>query len=240
VRLSEYDYVVANSSAGKDSQTMLRRIVGMASAEQYPRDRIIVAHADLGQMEWPGTRELAEYQARSYGVRFWSRSRPQNLLAQIEQRGMFPSSQQRYCTSDHKRDQVARLFPSLGDGIKILNCMGMRAEESPVRAKLKPFEINRRATNTRRHVDQWLPIHEVTEDEVWSDIHAAPIPYHYAYDLGMKRLSCVFCIFAPAPALKIAGRHNPLLLSRYVAVESRIGHSFRQTQTLREIEQMLS
>ena len=51
--------------------------------------------------------------------------------------------------------------------------------------------------------------------------------YHHAYDLGMPRLSCVFCIFAPESALLVAGKHNPDLLKQYVAVEEKIGHSFK-------------
>lgn len=207
MRLSEYDYVVLNSSAGKDSQTMMARVAGMAKAESYPRERIVVAHADLGEMEWPGTRELAEYQANCYGFRFWVRARPQgDLLSHIMDRGMWPSSDTRYCTSDHKRDQIAHLIRSL-DGAKILNCMGMRAQESPARSKLKPLSLNKRVSTKTRHVDQWLPIHEMTTAEVWDDIHARSIPHHYAYDLGMPRLSCVFCIFSP-PA-RADGRRVP-------------------------------
>jgi 3'-phosphoadenosine 5'-phosphosulfate sulfotransferase (PAPS reductase)/FAD synthetase len=237
VRLSEYDFIVLNSSAGKDSQTLIRRIVSMARAESYPKERIIVAHADLGRMEWPGTRELAEYQAASYGLKFWVKARPQgDLLHHAEERGMWPSSQQRWCTSDHKRGQIGTLLTSLGQNIKVLNCLGMRAQESPARAKLKPLEINRRYSNTKRHVDQFLPIHGTSTEEVWQDIHSAPIPYHYAYDLGMPRLSCIFCIFSPRNALVLAGQHNRGLLSEYVGAEHRMGHTFRVNQSLAEVQ----
>jgi len=33
--------------------------------EQRVADRITVVHAELGEVEWPGTRQLAETQARS-------------------------------------------------------------------------------------------------------------------------------------------------------------------------------
>ncbi len=45
--------VAISTSGGKDSQAMtivLSRIV--------PRDRIVVVHAPLGEVEWPGTVEL--------------------------------------------------------------------------------------------------------------------------------------------------------------------------------------
>ena len=57
-----------------------------------PLGRLVVAHADLGRVEWPGTRELAEEQARHYGLEFVAVARPQgDLLEHIAHRGMFPS-----------------------------------------------------------------------------------------------------------------------------------------------------
>jgi hypothetical protein len=52
------------------------------------RDRIVVVHADLRRIEWPGTRELAREHADHYGLRIevvtnW---RWPDLLACIESR----------------------------------------------------------------------------------------------------------------------------------------------------------
>lgn len=236
VSLSDYDYVTLNTSGGKDSQTTLRQIVTQADREGYPRNRIICCHADLGRMEWPGTKELAQAQAEHYGLSLRTVVRAQDLLAHIEQRGKFPSSDCRYCTSDHKRDQIAKIFTALvaeldqeREGkVRILNVMGMRAQESPARAKLAPFVVNKRFTNGKRHIDNWLPIHAWDVRDVWNDIKQSGVPYHNAYDLGMPRLSCMFCIFSPPAALMIAGRNNPELLADYVAVEKRTGHNFRK------------
>jgi 3'-phosphoadenosine 5'-phosphosulfate sulfotransferase (PAPS reductase)/FAD synthetase len=232
--IPSYDWIVINTSAGKDSQTMMRVVVNLATACGFPIERIVAVHADLGDVEWKGTRELAEAQAKHHGLRFIAVHREQGLLDQIEARGMFPDSKNRYCTSDHKRDQIAKVFTALvnesgisGRPVRILNCMGMRAQESPARAKLKVFETNKRVTNGKRHVDNWLPIHNWTEEEVWRDIRESGVPHHPAYDLGLPRLSCVFCVFAPKHALAIAGKHNPELLDRYAEMEKRIGHTFR-------------
>src|SRR5207247_6349869 len=57
------------------------------------------------------TRELAEEQARHYGLEFVAVSRPQgDLLEHIAQRRMFPSPSVRYCTSDHKRSQILKVL----------------------------------------------------------------------------------------------------------------------------------
>jgi 3'-phosphoadenosine 5'-phosphosulfate sulfotransferase (PAPS reductase)/FAD synthetase len=100
--LKSYHWIVLNSSGGKDSQTMLDVVVEQAELVKLPRSRLVVAHADLGRVEWPGTRELAEEQARHYGLEFIAVTRPQgDLLEHILQRGMFPSPTARYCTSNH-------------------------------------------------------------------------------------------------------------------------------------------
>ena len=236
--LSSYDVILVSSSAGKDSQAMLDVVVTMAR-EAGLLERVVVVHCDLGRVEWEGTRELAEEQARHYGVRFEVVMRPQgDLLTHVEQRGMWPGpGPARYCTSDHKRAQTFRLMTTLaaerraagvvGRPVRILDCQGLRAEESPKRKKMLPFFPRKEASNGRRQVDTWLPIHAWTTDEVWARIRAAGTRAHRAYALGMPRLSCVFCIFSSEDALLLAGHHNRGLLDEYAAVEGRIGHTFK-------------
>lgn len=247
--LSEYEIILINSSAGKDSQAMLSHVVSLSDIEGV-KDRLTVVHCDLGRVEWKGTRELAEQQAKHYDLRFEVVSRPQgDLLDHVASRGMWPGPATRYCTSDHKRGQVRRVITKLVDEVRnssgrhpvrILNCMGLRADESPSRAKRRPFERDNKASNGRRIVDTWLPIHSWTEAEVWRTIVDSGVPHHYAYDLGMPRLSCCFCIFAPRPALLLAGHHNPELLDEYVRIEQAIDHTFRQDVTLIQIKETLA
>jgi hypothetical protein len=69
---------------------MLDYVVELADRARIPRDRLVVAHADLGRVEWPGTRQLAEKQARCYGLAFHAIRRPQgDLLEHIAGRGCF-------------------------------------------------------------------------------------------------------------------------------------------------------
>ena len=250
--LSSFDFIVINTSAGKDSQAMLDFVVRQAEAEGINvRERIIAVHCDLGQIEWQGTRELAIRQCKHYGIELHVVSRTKgDLLQQVEERKMWPDNQNRYCTSDQKRDQVAKLHtaitnqkiaemadfwaaadPELPIGkprqVRILNCMGLRAEESPARAKKVAYTVNKRQTNGKRLVMDWLPIHEWSVKQVWDTIKASGVPYHHAYDRGMPRLSCMFCVFAPKSALVIAGFENKPLLEKYVALEAKIGHTFR-------------
>jgi 3'-phosphoadenosine 5'-phosphosulfate sulfotransferase (PAPS reductase)/FAD synthetase len=238
--LSSYDVIEISSSAGKDSQAMLFYVAGLLR-ERSLLDRGVVVHADLGRVEWPGTREIAEAQAKAAGLSFKARARPQgDLLTHVEQIGKWPMPTQRYCTADHKRGQIlvvmtelaaeARARRGLPDDapIRILNCIGLRAEESPGRRRAAAFQPRARGSSARRQIDVWLPIHAWTEAEVWSAVRASGAPVHPAYAAGLPRASCVLCIYAPEAALQIAGAANPALLAEYAAVERRIGHTVRR------------
>jgi 3'-phosphoadenosine 5'-phosphosulfate sulfotransferase (PAPS reductase)/FAD synthetase len=246
--LRSFDAIVINTSAGKDSQAMLDLVAELARAAGVT-SRLLAVHANLGRVEWRGTRDLAAVQARHYGVAFQEVRRERgDLLEQVEKRGKWPDRGNRYCTSDQKRDQVAKVFTALarrwrgtwrgigaGRPFRVLNCMGLRAAESPVRAKLEPLVLNARASSGRVEVWTWLPIHAWTVQQVWERIRASGVPHHPAYDLGMPRLSCCFCVFSSRPALILAGKHNPELLAEYVRVERAIGHRFRNDQSIEEI-----
>ena len=88
--------VAVNSSAGKDSQTMtilLARIV--------PRDQLVVVHAPLGEVEWPGTVEHIENTLPA-GVPliFAHTASGKTLLDRVEERGKWPGPRARFCTRD--------------------------------------------------------------------------------------------------------------------------------------------
>lgn len=246
VDLAAYDVILVNTSAGKDSQAMLDVVVGDADVFGV-RDRIVAVHADLGRVEWPGTPELAEEHARHYGVRFEKIDRPQgDLLDHVNERGMWPSSTTRYCTSDHKRGQVRKVMTMLArelhDGgldrpARILSCMGFRRQESPARAKKVAFRHDAPASGKGlvRHVDEWCPILEWTVEDVWERIGLAGTRPHPAYAAGMPRLSCCFCVLAGRPALVRAAQLMPELAQEYLATEVRIGHRFKNDLSMAEI-----
>ena len=79
MNLQEYDVILLNTSGGKDSQTMIRFVHGLAVA-QGVTERLVAVHADLGRVEWEGTRELAGRQAEAFGIRFEVTKRPQGDL----------------------------------------------------------------------------------------------------------------------------------------------------------------
>lgn len=172
--LASYDQIVVSISGGKDSQAALHRTVLAATAAGVA-GRVMTVFADLGAGdEWPGTAELAAGHAAFYGLRHEvvyrevtapDGSRVQQTLAEhIAERGKWPDAARRYCTSDMKRAPVQRLLTRIaaehrvidpGRKVRILSVLGMRAQESPARALLVPFDRDARASNqTVRHVDR--------------------------------------------------------------------------------------
>jgi 3'-phosphoadenosine 5'-phosphosulfate sulfotransferase (PAPS reductase)/FAD synthetase len=242
-RIEDYDLILINTSAGKDSQTTMRVVVELAKKKGI-LDRVYAVHADLGRMDWEGTRELAIKQAEHYGIPIEIIKRPQgDLPTHIETRGKFPSSACRYCTSDHKRGQVVKVVTKLsnalgikGRKVRVLNCMGIRAEESSRRATFSPFAFDSFNSNkTKRTSHKWYPIFEMSTQEVWDDIEKSGVPHHWAYDIGMPRLSCNFCFFVGTDALIVSGHHNQATLKELVRIEKKIGHTFKHKFAIAEV-----
>ena len=75
----------------------------------------------------------------------------------------------------------------------------------------------------------------MTVDEVWDTIKKSGVRHHEAYDLGMPRLSCTFCVFSPRNALLLSGHNNTEMLREWVAVEKKIGFTFTQKIKLADI-----
>jgi 3'-phosphoadenosine 5'-phosphosulfate sulfotransferase (PAPS reductase)/FAD synthetase len=250
--LTSYDFVLLNTSAGKDSQVTLDVITQLAT-DQGAYDKLLAVHCDLHRLEWPGTKELALEQAAHYDLPVavvenqpWKG----DLLAKIEKRGRWPGRVGggrviRYCTSEFKTGPVQQLCTQLvrdlrSTGverpIRILNVLGIRADESRERAKRLPFKhLDKGWSNTLRSVDEWLPIFDWTEAEVWARIKQSGVPYHWAYDEGMPRLSCSFCVFASKNALIRAAQLRPDLAQEYLAVEERIGFRFKDELSMADI-----
>jgi 3'-phosphoadenosine 5'-phosphosulfate sulfotransferase (PAPS reductase)/FAD synthetase len=332
--LLSYDYILINSSGGKDSQALLIDMVERADAAGVPRTKLIVVHADLGRVEWEGTTELAEVQARHFGLEFvkvrkehkdgesydlldqiaarfdtltanaealaelrqntgvktwreicylgkekiqdnvtdraagarlytkaastsWSRKeknpRPEGDQEATISTIPWPSSAARYCTSDQKVSPIGKFVTTLHNRhgrekpMRVLNTLGIRAQESSARAKKRGFgpkgayQTSGTAKKGKRTVDEWYPIFGWGETQVWDTIKSpgAP-PYHKAYDLGMRRLSCVFCVFATEEDLTTAAKHNPKLFSEYVELEKRVGHTFQQNRSLQTLAKTIA
>ena len=76
-----------------------------------------------------------------------------------------------------------------------------------------------------REVFDWLPVFDLSTDDVSRVIRNTGQSPHWAYAAGMSRLSCSFCILASRSDLRRAAELRPSLYRRYAALEKRISHT---------------
>lgn len=233
---------VVNDSGGKDSQAQRLRLL----AAGIPASQMVVVHATLGEIEWPGALEQARDGALRCGLPFIVAKARKTFLELVEHRAKtyptapaFPQAGNRQCTSDLKRDPIVREVRRYAKtrGIKIIvTCLGLRAEESPGRAKRETFSKSRRYSTGGREWFEWLPVHHLTTAEVFATIATAGEVPHPAYAAGNDRLSCMFCIMASRGDLRRGAISNPDLYARYVELEERTGYTLHQSRkTLPEL-----
>ena len=217
--------VALNVSGGKDSQALtiiLSRIV--------PRDQLVAVHAPLGEVEWEGTIQLIEATLpQGVPLIFAPVASGKSLLDRVEERGKWPGIHQRWCTASHKRDPIERelrrfLKTNPRFGGQLVNCLGIRRDESAARARTVPWRRNDRMSVAGREVFDWLPIFDLSTADVFDVIRDAGQSPHWIYN-HLSRCSCCFCIFSSPPDLRRAAELRPALYARYAQIEQRIGHT---------------
>lgn len=236
-------------SGGKDSQAMyaaMRQIV--------PSDQLHVVHADLGEVEHENVKDFIRttidgrtlliaraIHADGSPKDFFSAVRARRASLDASGRldaPAFPSSVARFCTSDLKTGPIWKVIRTAGNFPIVVNCVGIRAEESKSRAKKidqrGTLMINRKNTNGRREAFDFWPIAHWTIDQVWNEIRAAGQTPHPQYSRGNDRLSCVFCIFGSRCDLRNGAAARPALLAKFAQLESDVRGTMFNGMTLAE------
>lgn len=244
--------IVVNLSGGKDGQAM---VIHMIHRLNIPIEQMVCIHADLGASEWEDTEVHARAQAEAFGIPFIvckahnKSGEIKDLLEYADQRGQFPSKSQRWCTSDFKRGPIRREINSYRRKINhkspyVLNCMGMRAQESIERSKLDVIEFVQSAScpskawpevldakthASRRVYFDWHPILHLSEEQVFATIEAGGQEPHWAYTkAGARRLSCLICIFSSEEDILAAVSHSEKgrnYARRIIGIEEKNGHT---------------
>jgi len=234
-------------SGGKDSQAMYAAIRGLVN-----HDQIRVIHADLGDIEHAGVKTHIEANILhdlAIAKAFHKDGRPADFFSLVQQRRTnldakgsfdapaFPSSAARFCTSDLKTGPIWREIRRSGHNL-VVNCVGIRAEESASRAKKVggkgTLNLNKKNCTQAREAYDWWPIADWTIDQVWQQISDAGQEPHQAYAEGNERLSCAFCIFGSRNDLRNAKANQPELFQRYVELEVSVRTTMFAKQTLAE------
>lgn len=234
--------LLLNLSGGKDSTRMLGLV-----REKFPRVKTYAVMADTGfehvkpvsAVEW--CRKLA---ARFDLPLTVVRNPNKTYLEMVRRRGMFPSAQFRQCTSDLKRGPIQKFLRTIPERV-VINCMGMRAEESPQRARQLPWKQDVELSKNGRTVYNWLPLFEETTEQVlawhWQNavpLHPVYVPeYHQDGTAGgyLRRFSCRVCIFATDHDLRMIHQHDREAFDKVSALEQDIGFTMRSGRSLVQI-----
>ena len=220
---------IVSHSGGKDSQAMYNFLKSIV-----PKDQIVVVHSHLPGVEWEG---VVDHIKATIEHDFFEVKAKKTFFEMVEARGMWPSNSIKNCTSDLKRDVIASFITQIAtekNAKIVVNCTGIRAAESTSRAAKNPIQVNKRIStkvlkdgSQKRIVWDLMPIFSWSTEDVFGFIRKNGQEAHWAYSVGMSRLSCCFCILANESDLKISARYNPEVLEKIAALEKKIGHTMK-------------
>jgi DNA sulfur modification protein DndC len=236
--------LVVNHSGGKDSMRMLGFI-----RNHFPDCKTYAVMADTGfEHQAPiSAIEWARHRCRDYGLDLTVvRNAKRTYLQMVEQRRLFPSAQFRQCTSDLKRSPIDKFIRSLPHRL-IINCIGIRADESAQRSKLATLKLNKSLATRQRTVYNWLPIFRFSLEEIlnWHRVQRVPLhpvyvpEYHWDGTMGgyLRRLSCRVCIFSTDADIRAIYQHDRSSYEVISALEQKIGFTMRPGASLVQILQ---
>lgn len=221
--------LVINFSGGKDSCAMLHYL-----CTRYPNHKKHVVFADTG-WEHKGTEQWCRDIVSRYGLELHVvRSSTKDFFSMVRHRRMFPGMQTRQCTSDLKRGPIAKWIRNNVRSKVIINCLGIRADESTSRAKQKRLVRNKTETNGKRTVWNWLPIHDWPEQTVYEYLESNGIPLHPVYSF-LRRFSCRVCIYMTIQDLKQVKANDPEAIRIIAETEKEIGFTMFQSGNIETI-----
>jgi 3'-phosphoadenosine 5'-phosphosulfate sulfotransferase (PAPS reductase)/FAD synthetase len=139
-------------------------------------------------------------------------------------KGRFPSSQARFCTQYLKIIPITEqvYFPLWDEGHKIVSWQGVRAAESPARAKLPEREEVPEGYEVYRPLLKWNA-RDVFEMHKKHGIKPNPL-----YSLGMTRVGCMPCIFVKKEELFEIYRRFPGEIERIAEWEKIVARVSRR------------
>lgn len=116
-------------------------------------------------------------------------------------KGRFPSTKARFCSQFLKHDVIKNQIvdPLLTEYDEVILWQGVRAQESPERAKLPSWETD--ADNTPG-LSIYRPIIDWTHEDVFEFAKLNNIEPNPLYKMGMSRVGCMPCIHSRKSELK--------------------------------------
>ena len=201
-------------SGGKDSGALALHLVDQGVPN------LVLAMCDTN-WEHPLTMRYAYEFARKVGLRLVLLD-SEGMEAMALRKGRAPSATRRFCTDELKLKPFRKYVAGLQErGLDVVVWVGVRAEESPSRAKLPCDEWSKEYNALlARGILKWT-IAEVLE------IHARyGVPMNPLYKLGMGRVGCMPCVMANKSELKAIAERFPEVYDKVAALEAKVGRTF--------------
>ncbi len=247
--------VAVGISGGKDSCAVAIAVAELLAARGHRGPKILI-HADLGLVEWMDSGStcvrLSTLLKARHGQDNWdlvvTRRQRGGMMERWEER--WAESQRRYeelecvkiilpwstpsmrfCTAELKRDPITAMLKRMFKG-PVLSVSGIRAEESPRRAKMPP---SKPGSKLRAGSVDWNAILRWRLEDVWR--RCAGFKMHEAYAMGSTRVSCVWCIMGSENdfAVALSDRRYDPLYRRMTNLELASGFAFQGGKWLSDL-----
>lgn len=189
---------VVSVSGGKDSTAT---VLALREAEIPAR----YVFADTG-WEAPQTYEYLVTLERTLGITIDRVEKRGGMVAECGGAARFPSRMQRWCTRELKiiplrayHDKIVKETDE--DTISVV---GVRAQESPARARLAQFELD---DDWGGYI--WRPLMHWTVEDVLQIHHHHGVPVNPLYRLGYDRVGCLPCVYSRKEDIRLTADHFP-------------------------------
>ena len=194
----------------------------------------------------PVTAEVwARHITATFGLELHMVKNPnKTCLEMVGRRGMFPGAATRQCTSDLKRGPIRKFIRHLDEKF-IINCTGIRAAESPARAKQTPWKFDEGMSKAGRAVWNWMPTFTDTLQDVlqWHWFNNVPLHPVYVDKLHkdgstggyLRRFSCRVCIFSTDNDIRAIYQNDRQPFGLVAGLEERMGFTMKNGKSLFQI-----
>ena len=256
--LEQNAVVAAGNSGGKDSIAMSLNLTRFLDEIGHDRTQRIYIHSDLGEEiehadSLPTIKRLSEKTGIPLVVvkplrpmiERWEKRWSDNAarfcqLSTVKLITPFSSNIFRFCTSESKVAPICKELKRRFPGKQIINAVGIRAEESPSRAKKPVSKINENLISKRDGtfgVD-WNAIRDMKIEDVWLTHRRERFAPHEAYRKnGNSRVSCCVCVLANEREIRASmnDNRNHRAYARVVRLEIVSAFSFSQNYWLGDV-----
>lgn len=208
----EESVFIVSVSGGKDSAALAAEMKRLADTLG-----IIVRYvfADTG-WEAPQTYEYLGTLERGLEITIDRVGLPGGMRRRSDGGLNFPSRVRRWCTRELKVEPLKAYHARAAEELdrETVNVVGLRAEESEARAKLKEFEFSEEWGGA-----VWRPLIRWSVADVLAAHHRAGIPVNPLYKLGFSRVGCL-CINASKEEIRLFAEHFPEWINEVEAMET--------------------